>query len=138
MFTELLLCFIEKPLHLKENDSFVAFPLLNGQGDFELSLEIKPEQKNLLVLYMNGKSNRDHLAIAIMHGKLELRYFVIYVCIYIIACCLIESLHQILCSIVRDCSFVVQELGGGGHILLKSLKGLWKIHSDEREGFEKF
>ena len=63
----------EKPLYFKNFNSFIALPLMKGRGDFEVSLEIKPEDKNALILYMNGKSNKDHLAIALINGVLELR-----------------------------------------------------------------
>ncbi|XP_028394352.1 uncharacterized protein LOC114518524 isoform X7 [Dendronephthya gigantea] len=65
--------FREKPLHFNSKDSYISFPLLNGHDDFKLSFEIKPEIRNALVLYMNGKSNMDHFAIAIINGILQLR-----------------------------------------------------------------
>ena len=64
---------LEKPLYFRGENSFISLPLLKGQHDFEISLEIKPEDKNILILYMNGKSNRDHLAIALIGGILQLR-----------------------------------------------------------------
>ena len=53
--------------------SYISFPLLQGNKDFKLSLEIKPEIPNALVLYMNGKSNQDHFAIAIIDKILQVR-----------------------------------------------------------------
>ncbi len=55
-------------------DSYISFPLLQGHDNFKISLEIKPEIPNALVLYMNGKSNTDHFAIAIIDGMLQLRF----------------------------------------------------------------
>ena len=63
----------EKPLNFKSMDSYISFPLLQGNYDFKISFEIKPELRNALVLYMNGKSNQDHFAIAIINGILQLR-----------------------------------------------------------------
>ena len=57
-------------------DSYVSFPLLNGYDDFKLSFEIRPEIQDALVLYMNGKSNQDHFAVAIIGGVLQLRFVV--------------------------------------------------------------
>jgi hypothetical protein len=54
-------------------DSYISFPLLQGNENFKISLEIKPEIPNALVLYMNGKHNQDHFAIAIIDGILQLR-----------------------------------------------------------------
>jgi hypothetical protein len=65
--------FPEKPLNFKSMDSYISFPLLQGNYDFKISFEIKPELRNALVLYMNGKSNQDHFAIAIINGILQLR-----------------------------------------------------------------
>ena len=65
--------FLEKPLHLNARDSYIAFPPLKGHDNFKLSFEIKPEIPDALILYINGKSNQDHLAIALFDGALQLR-----------------------------------------------------------------
>ena len=64
---------LEKPLNFNSMDSYISFPLLRGNYNFKISFEIKPELPNALVLYMNGKSNQDHFAIAIINGILQLR-----------------------------------------------------------------
>ena len=65
--------FLEKPLNFSSWDSYISFPLLQGHNNFKISFEIKPEIPNALVLYMNGKFNRDHFAVAIIDGILQLR-----------------------------------------------------------------
>lgn len=54
-------------------DSYISFPLIKGHNNFKISFEIKPEIPNALVLYMNGKANHDHFAVAIIDGMLQLR-----------------------------------------------------------------
>lgn len=77
-----------KPVHLNGAGSFAELDVFRDKSKFAVSMNIRPDTKDGMILYGDDKKSPDFVSIGLKNGFVEVRYELSY-CLqkHLILCC---------------------------------------------------